>query len=70
MPFLEIGLKRGTSHRLKVLVPELRTDPRYADDPDFRFGFFNIVVSGGTEVKAPYLRIAYKAASGLGLLPG
>ena len=48
--------RKGTSHRYKVNVPELRTYK------GFEAGFFNVAVSGDQAVKPVYLQNAYRAA--------
>ena len=52
----------GSSHELVISVPELR------DDPDFPFGNLCIPCKHGQTIKAPYLRLAVRAAELLGLL--
>ncbi len=53
----------GTSHAYHVDVSEL------VEYPKFQFGLLTIPLSGGQEVKAPYLQKAYEAAVLLSLYP-
>lgn len=53
----------GGSHRWTVDVSEIAGLHR-----DFQFGRIGLPVKGGKQVKAAYLRIAYRAAAALELL--
>jgi len=55
---LEITTGSGGSHDYKIRVPELRA----LGYPEYRYGFVRVVLKGGQQIKAPYLKEAYRAA--------